>query len=136
MTYTPMENLKEFHSTFASNQSSDSLEDKIDRRSLFIAEEFEEVQDALQRLERTHFGYTSYSVEESLEHLAKELADLLYVVYGTADELNIPLEEVFQKVHQSNMGKVWPDGTVHRNGHGKVLKPPSYTIPDLSFIND
>jgi NTP pyrophosphatase (non-canonical NTP hydrolase) len=134
--YTPMDNVAQFHKTFATDQVSDSLLDKIDRRALLIDEENQEVLEALDLLDRTDLGMTSLTLEEAKEEVAKELADLLYVVYGTAEELGIPLEKVFQAVHNSNMSKVWPDGTVKRNEYGKVMKPPTYTKPDLSFIHD
>lgn len=136
MRYTPMKDLKEFHDTFAPDQCYDSLEIKIERRSRLIEEESQEVLEALDYLDRTDLGMTSGTLQEAKEELAKELADLLYVVYGTAEELGIPLEWVFKAVHQSNMSKAYPDGTVERNYFGKILKPPAYTKPDLSFIHD
>jgi predicted HAD superfamily Cof-like phosphohydrolase len=131
-----MDDLREFHDTFAPDQRDDDFLTKTERRINLITEEYEEVSEALVHLEDTRLNLTSSSMFEARAELAKELADLLYVVYGTAEELGIPLEEVFQAVHQSNMSKVWPDGTVKRNDFGKVLKPPTYTKPDLSFIHE
>ena len=136
MQYSPMENLKEFHDTFTSEQREDGLASKINRRGNLIQEEEQEVQEALDFLDRTDIGLTSSTYEEALIELAKELADLLYVIYGTAEELNIPLQDVFNAVHRSNMGKIWQDGKVHYNKFGKVIKPPEYRPPDLSFINE
>lgn len=134
--YTPMQDVKEFHDTFSPNQREDAFYDKIERRMRLIDEETQEVFVALDYLDRTDEGLTSSDVDEAMEEVAKELADLLYVVYGTAEELGIPLEWVFKAVHKSNMSKLWPDGTVKRNDFGKVLKPPTYVKPDLSFIHD
>ena len=134
--YTPMDDLREFHETFAPDQVYDSFEDKIERRGRLIEEESQEVLEALDYLDRTDIGITSATLDEAREELAKELADLLYVVYGTAEELGIPLEEVFKEVHKSNMTKVWEDGTVKHNEFGKILKPATYDKPDLSFIHD
>ena|SRR5882672_2273981 len=136
MQYSPMENLKEFHDTFTSEQREDGLASKINRRGNLIQEEEQEVQEALDFLDRTDIGLTSSTYEEALIELAKELADLLYVIYGTAEELNIPLQDIFNAVHRSNMGKIWQDGKVHYNKFGKVIKPPEYRPPDLSFINE
>lgn len=66
--------------------------------------------------------------------LAKELADLLYVVYGCADALDIPIDEVFYDVHQSNMSKLGADGRPIRREDGKVMKGPNYKPPDLSYV--
>jgi len=134
--YSPMEDLREFHDTFAPDQKRDDFLTKTERRINLITEEYEEVSEALVHLEDTRLNLTSSSMFEARAELAKELADLLYVVYGTAEELGIPLEEVFQAVHQSNMSKVWDDGKVHYNEFGKVLKPPTYVKPDLSFIHE
>lgn len=136
MRYTPMQDLKEFHDTFAPDQREQSLLTKIDRRSNLLYEEYEEVADAIEVLTDAYCGMNSYSVTDAKEELAKELADLLYVVYGTAEELGIPIELVFKAVHKSNMSKIWPDGTVKRNDFGKVIKPDTYVKPDLSFIHD
>jgi hypothetical protein len=35
---------------------------------------------------------------------------------------------------ESNMGKVWDDGTVHYNDFGKIIKPPTYSPPDIESI--
>jgi predicted HAD superfamily Cof-like phosphohydrolase len=60
------------------------------------------------------------------ENLAKELADLLYVVYGTADEAGIPIDRVYAEVHNSNMTK-----TPAKDAGGKVQKGPDYEPPDI-----
>ena len=69
-----------------------------------------------------------------MTEVASELADLLYVVYGTAEELGIPLDKVFNAIHQANMRKVWDDGTVHRNEYGKVIKPPKFEKADIRKV--
>lgn len=136
-SYNPMGMLREFHETFASKQRSDELLEKTERRLNLIFEEYEEVAEAILYVENTRLGMTSSTEAEAKAELAKELADLLYVVYGTAEELEIPLEEVFRAVHESNMSKVWSDGNVHYNEYGKVMKPPTYTPPDIeSILND
>src|SRR6476660_3944112 len=131
MTYDPMADLKEFHDKFHQfgthrNMVPIGVSD-IDRRSRLITEEFLEVDEELLALSvdaEMHRGISDYVQDYS--KLAKELADLLYVVYGTAEEFGIPLEAVFATVHESNMSKVWDDGEVHYNEFGKVIKPPTY----------
>jgi predicted HAD superfamily Cof-like phosphohydrolase len=129
-----MDDLKEFHNTFSPKQHDDDFLAKTDRRFRLMYEEYGEAVDALAHLEGTYEA--GADTKKATEELAKELADLLYVVYGTAEELGIPLEHVFHEVHKSNMSKSNPDGTVSRNDFGKVLKPPTYVKPDLSFIHD
>jgi predicted HAD superfamily Cof-like phosphohydrolase len=71
---------------------------------------------------------------EDLENYAKELADLVYVVYGAAIEHGIDLDAVFKEVHESNMSKAYPDGSVHFREDGKVLKGPHYKAPDIAAL--
>lgn len=134
MTYDPMRDLAEFHQTFAPEQRNDDMEEIIHRRVLLIEEEYEEVQQALTDLDRYMFNLTSFTAEEVMTEVASELADLLYVVYGTAEELGIPLTEVFQEIHRANMSKVWDDGAVHRNGYGKIIKPPNFVKADVRKV--
>jgi predicted HAD superfamily Cof-like phosphohydrolase len=85
-------------------------------RKRLIQEEFEELQEAMQ--------------EKDLPSIAKELADLLYVVYGTAVSLGIDMEPVFREVHRSNMSKVGG----YKREDGKWVKPPTYSPASLDKI--
>lgn len=58
------------------------------------------------------------------------IADLLYVVLGTAVEFGIDIEPFFDEVHRSNMTKI--GGAVREDG--KRLKPPHYEPPNLAPI--
>ncbi|MFJ1765038.1 hypothetical protein ACIOD2_32255 [Amycolatopsis sp. NPDC088138] len=77
---------------------------------------------------------TSLVDGSSLEAIAKELADLVYVAHGTAVSLGIDLDEALRRVHASNMSKRNPDGTVSTRSDGKILKPATYRAPDLSGV--
>ena len=142
MNYNPMQDLKEFHDKFdrdgkARHERAISIFD-VRKRMELIDEEFKETMEELMNYEyfiRNPDEFNEWGPEIfNKEGLAKELADLLYVVYGTAEELGIPLQEVFKVVHSSNMSKVWDDGTVHYNEKGKVLKPDTYSPPDLGHL--
>ncbi len=132
--YNPMKSLKEFHSVFAPDQVNDDVTDQIERRMNLVEEEFEEVMHALNDMHRYSLGYNSLTAEEAMIEVASELADLLYVVYGTAEELGIPLDKVFNAIHKANMSKVWDDGQVHRNDFGKVIKPPNFKKADIREV--
>ncbi len=71
-----------------------------------------------------------------IDKRAKELADILYTVFGTviAEGLQDQIERVFDAVHESNMSKLGADGKVIKRADGKVLKGPNYKEPDLSFL--
>jgi len=85
-------------------------------RVRLIQEEFHELQEALAR--------------EDVTAAAKELADLLYVVYGTAVSCGIDMEPVFREVHRSNMTKVGG----YKRADGKWVKPSTYSPADLRTI--
>ncbi|MET9119919.1 MazG nucleotide pyrophosphohydrolase domain-containing protein [Streptomyces sp. NPDC004528] len=131
------EAVAEFHRAFGVQQkdsSSAALRDVLRTRAVLVAEEFIEVQDALASL-TTASQHNAWPAEE-WENLAKELADLLYVVFGTADLLGIPMARVFEVVHRSNMSKLGEDGKPIYREDGKVLKGPNYQPADLSEIVD
>jgi predicted HAD superfamily Cof-like phosphohydrolase len=87
-----------------------------DLRVRLIQEEFDELKEALDR--------------EDLAAVAKEMADLLYVVYGTAVSCGIDMEPVFREVHRSNLSKVGG----YKRADGKWVKPPSYSPASLGPI--
>lgn len=68
--------------------------------------------------------------EETRAQVCKEWADLQYVVSQAAVFLEIPSDEAFHRVHESNMTKV-VDGKVIYREDGKILKPEGYQPPDM-----
>jgi predicted HAD superfamily Cof-like phosphohydrolase len=64
---------------------------------------------------------------ESLDGVAKEISDALYVVLGTACAFGLDIEPLFIKVHESNLTKLG-----EQRPDGKVLKSNTYTPPDLA----
>lgn len=72
----------------------------------------------------------------NIDKRAKELADILYTVFGTviAEGLQDQIERVFDAVHESNMSKLGDDGKPVKRVDGKVLKGQNYKEPDLSFL--
>jgi hypothetical protein len=138
MTYSPMQNVTEFHDKFhrdgKGRHERPISVSTIDRRIKLIREEYEETMLELNDMRYFINNSSPYEIPYQKVLLAKELADLIYVIYGTAEELQIPLEEVFKAVHQNNMQKIWPDGEVHYNEFGKILKPPGFVPLDVSAL--
>jgi len=95
-------------------------DDRRGLRMVLLREEFNEVIEAMG--------------EDDVAHVAKELADLLYVTYGAALEWGIDLVAVMDAVHASNMAKVGPDGKVMRRDDGKVVKPSGWQEPDIDAV--
>lgn len=81
-----------------------------------IQEEFEELRDAM--------------TNDDLPSIAKEMADLLYVVYGTAVSYGIDMDPVFREVHRSNMSKVGG----YKRADGKWVKPATYSPAQIAPI--
>jgi predicted HAD superfamily Cof-like phosphohydrolase len=65
--------------------------------------------------------------QADLVEMVDALADILVVTYGTAIELGVDLEPVFEEVHRSNMSK-----NGGRDAGGKVLKGPAFSPPDVA----
>ena len=68
---------------------------------------------------------SSYLHEDHLNQL-KELADLVYVVYGYANAMGWDLSEALLRVHDNNLGRITQDdGTIQRREDGKIIKNPN-----------
>ena len=93
---------------------------------MLVIEEFKEFLEAEDQLYRDNPTVT----EEAL----KELADLVYVCYQYAENMNWFLDEALNRVHESNMSKLGEDGKPIYREDGKVLKGPNYKPPDLSDL--
>lgn len=123
MQYTPVENVRMFHKTFGFEiKELPGVPDEKTKqlRKDLIVEEFTE--------------YCEASNTNDVVGVADALADLLYVVYGAALAWGIPIKEVFNEVHRSNMTKVCPDGKIMRLSNGKVVKPLNYSPPDVASV--
>ncbi len=63
----------------------------------------------------------------------KELADLVYVCFQYAANMEWDLDEALSRVHRSNLSKL-VDGKPLRREDGKVLKGPHYKPPTLNDL--
>ena len=73
--------------------------------------------------------------EEGDKAELKELADLVYVIYGYANVMGWDLDEAVRRVHKNNLERcIQPDGSVKYRDDGKVMKrenPPKVDLSDL-----
>lgn len=100
-------------------------------RLRLIREEYEEVRsdfEALLKAERLPEQL------DAMRRLLKELADLRYVVEGTAVAFGLDIEGAFLETHRSNMSKLGEDGKPVKREDGKVLKGPNYTPADMTLF--
>lgn len=74
---------------------------------------------------------SAYLKQDYLNEI-KELADLLYVVYGYANAMGWDISEALYRVHENNLGRVvQDDGTIKRRDDGKIIKNPNAEKIDL-----
>ncbi|MEU9402898.1 MazG nucleotide pyrophosphohydrolase domain-containing protein [Streptomyces sp. NPDC048242] len=123
MSTSPARLVREFHRAFGLDARETPTEvspQLAAHRGELLAEEAAEVAEV--------------AVEGPLDHLAQELADVVYVAYGTALVHGIDLDEVIAEIHRANMSKLGPGGEILRREDGKVLKGDHYRAPDVSAV--
>jgi len=115
------QSVKEFHEAFdiaiASHPEVPDWATCRLRESL-IEEEFKELKDAF--------------MDQNIVLVADALADLLYVVYGTAVSCGLDMEPIFAEVHRSNMTKIGG----HKREDGKWIKPATYSPANIDQMID
>ncbi|WTA24474.1 hypothetical protein OG365_39670 (plasmid) [Streptomyces sp. NBC_00853] len=95
----------------------------------------EELSTHRQRLLNEEVAELSEAAESGhLDHVARELADVVYIAYGTALTYGIDLDLVLAEIHQSNLTKLGPDGRPELRADGKVLKGRSFVAPDVRAV--
>ncbi len=116
--------------------------DTLALRLRLLEEEGREVREALQALAdlaspATDASSTDASTEASssarvaaVAAAAHELADLLYVAYGTFVALGVDADEVFAEVHAANVRKAGAP----RRADGKQLKPEGWRPADVAGV--
>jgi predicted HAD superfamily Cof-like phosphohydrolase len=78
--------------------------------------------------------FIAASEKGDLVGIADALADIVYVIYGTALTYGIDLDTVLREVHRSNMSKLGSDGKPLIRDDGKVLKSEKYFPPDIESV--
>ena len=117
--------VKEFHERFGAHiEKTPTLPDEATRklRRDIIDEEHEEFKQA--------------EANDDIVEIADALADLVYVIYGTAISYGIPLDQVITEVHRSNMSKLDQNGEAIVSENGKVQKSDLYFPPNIKGIID
>jgi len=76
-----------------------------------------------------------YYADQDPEEELKELADIVYVIYGYANACGWDLDQALWRVHDNNMGRMYqPDGTIKRRADGKIVKNPNYPKVSLEDL--
>jgi predicted HAD superfamily Cof-like phosphohydrolase len=113
--------VEEFHAAMGQPVCRKLNDDEYRLRLRLIGEEWTEFAEAAAAMD----------LNAPQEEFLKEMADLIYVLLGTAVAMGMNIDEAFERVHRSNMSKLGPDGKPVVRADGKVLKGPDYRLPDL-----
>lgn len=112
--------VKQFHVTFGHPVATFPKRQTLKRaadRAKWLIEEARELRDA-----------------RTLEAQADAYIDSIYFALGGFVELGLDPQPLWDIVHQANLAKVWPDGSVQkRDGDGKTVKPPGWVDPQESL---
>jgi predicted HAD superfamily Cof-like phosphohydrolase len=118
-----MEQVKEFHLVFGHPVIPHPEIAPIERQSLRLALIEEELDELVKA-----------TTSRNIVGIADALGDLAYVIAGMALEYGIPLNEVVNEIHRSNMSKLGADGKPIHREDGKALKGPNYTPPNIAHV--
>jgi len=128
---TMIDDVKAFHDRFGVPALEVPRVPSDDRRNLrvrLITEEYNELIDAIGF--RSMGGGEDWLATCDLPETADAIADLIYVLIGTAHEFGIPLQAVWDEVHVSNLAKVGGG----QDSKGKIRKPPGWVAPDVAGV--
>jgi predicted HAD superfamily Cof-like phosphohydrolase len=120
-----LEQVTEFHNIFKIySQDRPKLPQKVTRdlRKRILKEEYEEYQQA--------------EDDDDLVEIADALADMIYVIIGTAVSYGIPIDKVFDEVHASNMSKLGTNGQPIYRSDGKISKGENFFEPNIKKLVD
>lgn len=119
---TMFEMVRDFHTAFGQRVGTKPELPDYQERELRMRLMKEEVNE-----------YNKAEDNSDLTNLAVELADIIYIACGTAVSYGIPLDDVFNAIHQANMNKLI-DGKVIRREDGKIKKPEGWQPADIAGI--
>lgn len=84
-------------------------------------------------LSEEYWEYVEAEDKNNIVGIADALADMIYIIHGTAIVYGIPLDAVFEEVHKSNMSKLEEGKPLYRSD-GKVLKGSNFQEPKIEEI--
>jgi len=108
----------------ADQEVSDTLRIETTDQSILykklIQEEFEEFVEAYE--------------QNDIVEIADACADLIWVIEGYCYSRGIDLQRVWDEVTRSNHSKISENGKVLKRDDGKVMKPDTYSPPDIKSV--
>lgn len=137
MSKTNFEKVKEFHRAFGvpgAEKPTKPTKDLYHLRVGLIDEELFEFIEG--HYESTH---QDADFNPDLIEIADAIGDMLYVIYGTADQYGLDADAIFEAIHVSNMSKLDENGKpLFHDGitgpKGKVKKSARFEEPKLREV--
>lgn len=127
--YVTMKTLRQFMT--AAGQLPGNWQTTLLYREL-INEEVNETFAAFECLNSFAAGGSTPLTEDELRIAVLDgICDTMVTLMGFAEGLNMDVISGYNAVMRSNLTKIMPDGTVKKNGLGKVIKPETYEPPRL-----
>lgn len=65
---------------------------------------------------------------------ADAVIDGIYFLLGTLVEMGVQPDNLFNRVNQANMDKLWADGKPHYKPDGKIDKPVGWIAPEPDLL--
>jgi predicted HAD superfamily Cof-like phosphohydrolase len=75
--------------------------------------------------------------DRDVVEIADALGDIIYVSHGTAHYCNLPMQEIFDEIHRSNMQKelaTTENPSKRGRGNHDLIKPVFWTKPDIAGV--
>jgi predicted HAD superfamily Cof-like phosphohydrolase len=120
---TQYDKVKQFHKIYDCNigdRPKFPNDDERELRKKLLKEEFDE--------------YLKAEKDNDLVEVADALGDMLYIIYGTAVSYGLPINDIFDEIHNSNLSKLDDNGVPIRREDGKILKGPNYFRPNIEEV--
>lgn len=114
--------VRDFHEAFghpAPSRPQIQPSERADTRGKWIESEVKELREAT-----------------TLTGQADAYLDIVYFAIGGLVELGITPHRLWCLVHEANMAKRQPDGTVKRREDGKIIKPEGWVAPDEAIAEE
>jgi len=90
--------------------------------------------DDLLEEELEELGGAEY--DDDMKEIADAIGDAIYILFGRAVHMGLPINRILQEIHTSNMSKLGEDGKPIYREDGKVLKGPNFFEPRIQAILD
>ncbi len=99
---------------------TDDVDPQIGLYIDLITEEYEELKEAYE--------------QQDVVEVADALADMVWVIMGMASSLGMDFNDIWEEVKRSNMSKFTNNIIIRDGKTGKILKPSTFSEPDLAPI--